>query len=182
MTSLRDVAFFNEIDDKTLDLLEQRLTRLALRAGGQLFAEGDESDALYVVVSGRLEIRVGDRPGAHLRSVAQIGAGEVVGELGVLTGERRSAGAYAVRDTELIMLGRTAFENLMKESPQSIVSLTRLIARRLVNETRSRKAQSTIRTVCLVFADAGDARHRGRGVEIDEYAQDSGARLRRSNL
>lgn len=155
MTSLRDVAFFNEIDDKTLDLLEQRLTRLALRAGGQLFAEGDESDALYVVVSGRLEIRVGDRPGAHLRSVAQIGAGEVVGELGVLTGERRSAGAYAVRDTELIMLGRTAFENLMKESPQSIVSLTRLIARRLVNETRSRKAQSTIRTVCLVPLSAG---------------------------
>ena len=149
-TSLRDVAFFDDIDDDTLGLLQQHLTRLALRAGGQLFAEGDESDALYIVISGRLEIRVGDGIGKSFRSVAQIGAGEVVGELGVLTGERRSAGVFAVRDTELIMLGRPAFQNLLQENPQSIVSLTRLIARRLINETRSRKPQATIKTVCLV--------------------------------
>lgn len=149
-TSLRDVEFFKEIDDDTLTLLERRLTRLAIRAGGQLFAEGDESDALYVIVSGRLEVRVTDNAGDGFRPVAQIGAGEVVGELGVLTGERRSAGAWAVRDTELIMFGRMAFETLMKESPQSIVSLTRLIARRLVNETSMRKPQPAISTVCLV--------------------------------
>lgn len=147
--TLRDIAFFREIDDATLTLLEQRLTRLAIRAGGQLFAQGDESDSLYVVVSGRLEVRVTDEAG-ELRPVAQIGAGEVVGELGVLTGERRSAGAFAVRDTELIMLGRAAFETLMQESPHSIVSLTRLIARRLVSETSSRKPQPAIGTVCLV--------------------------------
>jgi len=147
--SLRDVDFFKEIDDGTLALLERRLTRLALRAGGQLFAEGDESDALYIVVSGRMEIRIADGAG-DFRPVAQIGAGEVVGELGVLTGERRSAGVFAVRDTELIMLGRTAFENLMSESPQSIVSLTRVIARRLMAETRSRKPQPSISSVCLV--------------------------------
>ncbi|MGI9506208.1 MAG: patatin-like phospholipase family protein [Geminicoccaceae bacterium] len=149
-TSLRDVAFFDDIDDHTLGLLQQHLTRLALRAGGQLFAEGDESDALYIVVSGRLEIRVAGGAGKPFRSVAQIGAGEVVGELGVLTGDRRSAGVFAVRDTELIMLGRPAFQTLLAENPQSIVSLTRLIARRLINETRSRKPQTAIKTVCLV--------------------------------
>ncbi|MEM9441507.1 MAG: patatin-like phospholipase family protein [Pseudomonadota bacterium] len=149
--TLRAIDFFNEIDDATLILLERHLTRLAIRAGGQLFAEGDESDALYIVIAGRLEIRVADA-GADdgMRPVAQIGAGEVVGELGVLTGERRSAGVWAVRDTELIMLGRMAFETLMTESPKSIISLTRLIARRLVNETKSRKAQPAISTVCLV--------------------------------
>ena len=148
-TSLRDIGFFREIDDDTLSLLEQRLTRLALRAGGQLFAAGDESDALYVVISGRLEVRLEEADGAF-RSIAQIGAGEVVGELGVLTGERRSASTFAVRDTELIMLGRDAFENLMVESPKSIVSLTRLIARRLMAETASRKAQPAISTICLI--------------------------------
>ncbi|MGH1477313.1 MAG: patatin-like phospholipase family protein [Geminicoccales bacterium] len=150
ITTLRDVDFFEEIDDGTLTLLERHLTRLAIRAGGQLFAQGDESDALYVVVSGRLEVRVAADNGVEFRSVAQIGAGDVVGELGVLTGERRSAGTWAVRDTELIMLGRTAFETLMRESPQSIVSLTRLIARRLVNETSKRKPQPAVNTVCLV--------------------------------
>ncbi|MEM8950305.1 MAG: patatin-like phospholipase family protein [Pseudomonadota bacterium] len=148
--TLRAVDFFKEIDDATLTLLERRLTRLAIRAGGQLFAEGDESDALYVVVSGRLEIRIADGAAGAFRPVAQIGAGEVVGELGVLTGERRSASVWAVRDTELIMLGRTAFETLMAESPQSIVSLTRVIARRLVNETRSRKPQPAVKTVAVV--------------------------------
>ena len=149
-TSLRDVEFFKEIDDSTLTLLERHLTKLVIRAGGQLFAEGDESDTLYVVVSGRLEVRVADGAASGFRPVAQIGAGEVVGELGVLTGERRSAGAWAVRDTELILLGRTAFETLIEESPRSIVSLSRLIARRLVNETAARKAQPAISAVCLV--------------------------------
>jgi len=152
--SLRDINFFKEIDDETLSVLERRLTRLAIRAGDQLFAEGDESDVLYVVISGRLEVRVAD-DGANdgiggFRPVAQIGAGEVIGELGVLTGERRSAGAWAVRDTELILLGRAAFETLMEESPRSIVSLTRLIARRLMTETSSRKTPPAVSAVCLV--------------------------------
>lgn len=147
---LRDVGFFHDVDDRTLMLLEQHLLRLALPAGRQLFAEGDESDALYVVVSGRLEIRVLNSESDGYRSLAQIGAGEVVGELGVLTGEPRSADVWAVRDTELIMLGHDALDGLMRENPQSIVTLTKVIAKRLVNEISSRKPHPAINSICVV--------------------------------
>ncbi|MGI9491499.1 MAG: patatin-like phospholipase family protein [Geminicoccaceae bacterium] len=147
---LRDVDFFRDVDDDTLTVLEQHLHKLALPAGRQLFAEGDDSDTLYIVTSGRLEIRIVNGDGDGHRSLAQIGAGEVVGELGVLTGEPRSADVWAVRDTELIVLGRDAFDGLMDENPYSIVTLTKVIARRLVNEISSRKPQSAISSICVV--------------------------------
>ncbi|MGI9498886.1 MAG: patatin-like phospholipase family protein [Geminicoccaceae bacterium] len=146
---MRDIEFFRDVDDNTLALLEQHLIRLALPAGSLLFAEGDRSDALYVVVSGRLEVRAVRKDGAH-RPLAQIGAGEVVGELGILTAEPRSAGVWAVRDTELIMLGQEAFDRLLQDSPQSVVTLTRVIARRLMNEVSKRKPHSVTNSVCIV--------------------------------
>ncbi|MGI9508072.1 MAG: patatin-like phospholipase family protein, partial [Geminicoccaceae bacterium] len=150
VNSLRDVDFFRDVDDRTLMVLAQHLIRLALPAGRQLFAEGDDSDALYVVTSGRLEIRVASSDAGGHRSLAQIGAGEVVGELGILTGEPRSADVWTVRDTELIVLGRDAFDDLMNENPNSIVTLTKVIARRLVNEISSRKHQPAISSICVV--------------------------------
>jgi len=147
--SLCDIEFFHGIDTDTLQKLEQHMARLVLPAGRALFNEGDDSESLYVVVSGRLEIRLTNQPGNS--PLAHIGAGEVVGELGVLTGEPRSASVWTVRDTELIMLASEAFQRLMEESPRSIATLSRAIACRFISErTGNRKPQSKISTVCIM--------------------------------
>ena len=55
-----------------------------------LFAEGDRSDALYLLTSGRLQASVAN-PGDQPRIVGEIGRGESVGEMGVFSGKPRRA-------------------------------------------------------------------------------------------
>ena len=148
-TSLRNIEFFQDIDNDTLNKLEQQMTRLALPAGRALFNEGDDSESLYVVVSGSLEIR--NKDPQDNRPLVQIGAGEVVGELGVLTGEPRSASVWTVRDTELIMLSSDAFHRLLEDSPRSIATLARAIARRFVQEVvGNRNSRAKVSTLCVI--------------------------------
>ena len=70
-----------------------------LEAGEVLFAQGDTADAAYFVVGGRVSVHVVDD--GEERLVAELGRGEVVGELGLLDRAPRSATVRAVRDTTL---------------------------------------------------------------------------------
>ncbi|MEM6327380.1 MAG: cyclic nucleotide-binding domain-containing protein [Bacteroidota bacterium] len=88
--------------------------------GDVLFEEGDEPDALFVVREGTLDVCLGGTSG--METVAEILAGEVVGEMGVLTGLPRTATIRAPASTEagavrLWRLSREAFERIRRESP-----------------------------------------------------------------
>ncbi|MGF1476467.1 MAG: patatin-like phospholipase family protein [Geminicoccaceae bacterium] len=148
-SQLGELGLFAGVDEASLALIEENLETIALPSGTVLFEQGEESDSLYIIRSGRLHIYIEDGQGGE-RSIAQIGAGETVGELGVLTGEPRSASVRTVRDTELIKLGRPLFHKLLDDHPSSIVTLTRAIARRLHHHVEGRMPHSTMHTVCLM--------------------------------
>ncbi len=81
--------------------------QVELAAGSYLFRAGDVSDALYVVLRGRLQVLDGD--GGRDDVVAELGRGQVVGELGVLLGAPRSATVRAVRDSSLVRVTKAEF-------------------------------------------------------------------------
>lgn len=84
--------------------------QIELQAGSYLFHAGDVSDALYVVRSGRLQVLAGD--GAKDEVVAELGRGQVVGELGVLLDAPRSASVRAVRDSSLMRVTKAEFAKI----------------------------------------------------------------------
>ncbi|HLU09829.1 MAG TPA: cyclic nucleotide-binding and patatin-like phospholipase domain-containing protein [Oceanobacillus sp.] len=85
-----------------------------LRQGETLFKQGEEGDSLYVVANGRLRVVVGDSETV----VMELGSGDTVGEMGVVSGETRSATVYALRDSELCRLSKAGFQRLAeKHSP-----------------------------------------------------------------
>ncbi|OZC02059.1 cyclic nucleotide-binding domain-containing protein [Rubricoccus marinus] len=86
-----------------------------LASGDALFAQNDAPDALYVVREGTLDVLVQGAAGPKV--VAQVEAGGVVGEMGLLTGQPRTAGVRAAAPTRLWRLPREAFERLRHESP-----------------------------------------------------------------
>ena len=108
--------------------LETELTVVHLKGGDTLFTVGEPGDALYVVVFGRLRALLPGRSGD--RVLGEIGRGESVGEMALLTGEPRSATVVAVRDTELLRLSSEAFERLIQRNPQLMLEMTRLIIAR----------------------------------------------------
>jgi CRP-like cAMP-binding protein len=121
----------------------QQLERLAASAypkklsrGQVLVVEGEPCDALYVVRSGRLKISVISAQGDEL-VLAVHGPGESVGELSLVDGGTRSAGATAVEETELVGLPRDAFLAMLHDSPDAAIALAQDLAAMLRRLTTS---------------------------------------------
>ncbi len=122
--SLGDLDLFAGLDATALKVLDQHAEEVDLEAGRYLFREGDPSDALYVVRSGRLQVLQGDD--IVLR---EVGRGEVLGELGLLVEAPRSASIRAIRDSTLVRLSRAQFEQIADRGVLS--TMMRVLATRL---------------------------------------------------
>jgi lysophospholipid hydrolase len=134
-----------------LEDLERSFTRVTLEAGEVLFREGDIGDSLYVVVTGRVRMLAGT-PGAE-SAVRDLGPGELIGEVALLTGEPRSATIAAVRDTELYRLSAESVELYLFNEPSVARRIMTVLARRLARGPSTGSAgPPPVRAVALVAA------------------------------
>src|SRR5437868_9373799 len=116
---------------------EQRLkafgamVRQDLVRGQMLVAQGGPSDALFMVLHGALAVRrAGD-----LEPIAELRAGELVGEIGFFANIPRTADVIAIRDTSVLVLTRAAYQKLAEEAPAVVEALLAALARRFAKET-----------------------------------------------
>ncbi|KXX80254.1 Lysophospholipase NTE1 [Madurella mycetomatis] len=103
---------------------------LQVNAGQVIFHERDESEAIYIVLNGRLRL-VEDRKDGGMNVKAEYGQGESIGELEVLTESSRSGTLHAIRDTELVKFPRTLFNSLAQEHPNITIKISKIIAARM---------------------------------------------------
>ncbi len=100
--------------------------------------QGATAHWLYIMTAGRAEIRAnvdpdGDGPAkAITRVVATLNAPDFFGEMGLMTGEPRSADVFAVTDVDCFRLGRATFERVLLARPEIAVELSHNIAARRV--------------------------------------------------
>lgn len=133
------------------------------RGGGEiLFRQGDPTDSLYLVISGRLQASVADADGrSHV--VGEIGRGESVGEMGAFTGKPRQATVVALRDTILARIELSAFHAMLKASPAVALNLNRMIIERLERRNAAhRQLQNATNIAVLCTSAAVDAAAIGR--------------------
>lgn len=135
--------------------IETCLEWLSLAGGETLFHSGEPGDALYVVISGRLQAVIeGEAGKEHI--IGEIGRGELVGEMAVLTGDPRSATIRAVRDSELVRLSRRDLLSLAKQHLEVMVQINALIARRLQKQyANPGRKENTLQTFTLLPCDSG---------------------------
>ena len=103
---------------------------VALARETRLFARGDPSDAMFVILEGEMEIRAASEGGKEVR-IAALPQGTVVGEMGVLDGGTRSADTVAARRTRLLRIPRTAVLDALTKEPQALLVLVAEIVGRL---------------------------------------------------
>ena len=128
---------FGVFDSSERDVLRQLESNVEMKtlAGGEaLFRQGDAADAAYIVMSGRLRVITEDVDGEE-RILNELGRGEVLGELALLTAADRSATVYAVRDTDVARISKDKFHWLIEHRPKSMHSLSRVLADRLQRHT-----------------------------------------------
>ena len=103
---------------------------LQVDAGELLHHQGEESDAIYLVLNGRLRA-ISEKGSGEKRVVGEYGQGESVGELEVMTESTRPATLHAIRDTELTKLPKTLFNSLALEHPGITIKVSKIIAQRM---------------------------------------------------
>ena len=123
------------------DSIDQRVINQIINSGewidlpnnSKLFSAGDPSDSLYFLVRGFLKAFIGSNN--YLTQVGEINEGEAIGEMGIISGEARSASIYSSRDSTLFQIHKKKFDSLMKSNPSVLYSLSKQIISRFVVST-----------------------------------------------
>lgn len=147
---------FGRVEDEFVDAAVPLLDWIELAGGETLFEEGDSEDGVYFVISGRLRalVEVEGTP----RPIGEIGRGETVGEMAVLTGEPRSATVTAIRDTVLAHASHDAFDALWKRHPELPVHMAKIIITRLKRKVDRAKVSRPSTIGLLAVTDGVDVR------------------------
>jgi CRP-like cAMP-binding protein len=125
----------------------RRLASLATtrtyRPGATIIRQGDTSMAVYVIMSGRVAVQIGNQ------RVREIGLGAFFGEMGVIDDAPRSATIIALEPTRCALLG--AWE--VRSNPRIALSLLPIVAQRL-REAHDRDARGDAEWIAAVSGDA----------------------------
>lgn len=136
LAQLKRAVLFDGLDPEDLARLAGIARESTLATGDILFDQGDESDGLYVIVSGILRIYL-TADDTREATINLLEDGETIGEISLLDGLPRSAGAAALTDAKLIFIRRDPFLNLLEES----ATLARQIILTLCERLRAANAQ-----------------------------------------
>jgi CRP/FNR family transcriptional regulator, cyclic AMP receptor protein len=130
---LRKVPLFAHMDPAKLKLLAFTSTRASFKPGQELFHQGDEGDAAYLILSGEATV-IADTPTGEV-PVATIGQNAVVGEIAILCEVPRTASVRAVSRLETLKIEKEHFLRLIREFPDMGVEIMRELGQRLSKTT-----------------------------------------------
>jgi CRP/FNR family cyclic AMP-dependent transcriptional regulator len=129
-TVLKSVPLFASFPDEQLRTLVSVVTRRSAPRGSVIMAAGDQIDSLYIVISGRLKVMMGDADGKEV-ILSLIGPGEFFGEMGLIDDSPRSASVVAIEPCELVSISKRDFKNCLAENFEMATAVMRGLVRRL---------------------------------------------------
>jgi CRP/FNR family transcriptional regulator/CRP/FNR family cyclic AMP-dependent transcriptional regulator len=130
VTLLRNVPFFASLSDQELEVLADSLGKRTFGKGMIIFHKGSPGQTMYIIESGKVRIFILSESGQEI-SVNIYGPGDVFGELALLDGLPRSAGAVAMEKTVTFTLHRDDFLRHLEASPRMARSIMEVLSTRV---------------------------------------------------
>jgi len=121
---LKSLPLFESVSDDDLEKISPFVSEVSVSEGKHLVEEGDYAYEFMAIEEGTAEVRRGDRV------VAELGAGEFFGEMGLLDSERRNATVIAKTPLRLITLDRWDMKRLEKAIPSAAARIREVVERR----------------------------------------------------
>lgn len=155
---LRDTlqSAFGVFDEPFLQFMLKRLRWVHVKSGEVLFRQGDSRQTVYIVVSGRLRVLREDAMG-ETHVLGDMRRGETVGEMALITGEPRTATIVAVRDSVLVSLSRSGYEEVITSYPLVSMRVAQFIIERIRPTLAKQRSWARPSTVAVIPATAGVA-------------------------
>ncbi|MBW9090703.1 cyclic nucleotide-binding domain-containing protein [Rhizobium wenxiniae] len=131
--TLREVPIFSSVEPAKLKLLAFACDRMTYRKGQDLFRQGDQGDAAFVLLSGTADVIVSSASGDVI--VAEVGRNAVVGEMSALCNVPRTATVRATSKLEALRISNDHFLALTGEFPTVASEIMRTLVTRLSKTT-----------------------------------------------
>ncbi|UTI66515.1 cyclic nucleotide-binding domain-containing protein [Paraconexibacter antarcticus] len=121
---LKNISVFADLGEDGLNLIAALASEVSVPAGKELVREGDYSYDILAIEEGTAKV---ERGGEHL---ADLKAGDIIGEMGVLEKAQRTATVTATSPMVLVTMDRWDVKRLAKQSPRVVDELKALIEQR----------------------------------------------------
>ncbi len=143
--ALQCMPLFDQTSESVLAALASASFQKQVPRGAYLFLRGDPADAFYLLQAGEIDLILVSPDGREL-VINEMRPGDFFGELGLLTGQPRSADAVARKAANLVGIPRQAFLSALECDPR--------LARRLLEVTATRLSRTSDFESALAFLDA----------------------------
>ena len=127
---LASVPLFETLSKKELTALARLCDEVTVAEGTTLIRQGDRSVQAVVLLNGGCAVR---RNG---RKIAELGNGDIAGEIGIVTGQPSNATVKTTKETTLLVLTSGAFSDAMAQMPSMALKVLKIVATRLAENDR----------------------------------------------
>lgn len=121
---LKQIPVFADLADEDLEAIANLAAEVSVPSGKELVREGDYSYDLLAIEDGSAKVERGGE------QIAELGPGDVVGEMGVLERSQRMATVTATSPMMLITLTSWDVRKLRKQAPDAVDHLRALVEQR----------------------------------------------------
>jgi len=141
--NLVTIPLFSELTETEYAAVSQLAVTRTFKRNTLVISEGDLSDSLYVILSGKVKVFLSDEEGKEITLNIQ-GEGEYFGELALLDSAPRSASVMTMENCKLAVISKSAFDHCMENNPTIALKIIRGLARRL------RELTENVRSLALM--------------------------------
>ncbi len=141
--NIKNISLFEGLPDEELQAISDLAVTRQYPRNTLIICEGDHSDSLYIVLSGKVKVYLNDEEGKEVTLNIQ-GEGEYFGELAMLDDAPRSASVITLEETRLAVVAKSAFDECLENNPRIALTVIRGLARRL------RELTENVRSLALM--------------------------------
>lgn len=155
---LKYVPIFSDLSENTLEQISKLGMRKSFTKDSVVLFEHETGSALFVIVQGKLKVsRVSDDGKEVILTI--LSESDFFGEMAILDGLTRSANVTAMEDSELFIIQRSEFLDLLQNHPEIAIALLQELTQRLrsadmkIKSLSLKDAEGKVATVILQLAD-----------------------------
>lgn len=169
---LKNIPLFSELNDRDLEKISQVASKKRYHKDNIILIEEEVGSTMFVILSGRVKIsRISDDGREVILSI--LSDGDFFGEMSLLDGHTRSANVTAIEKSELIVIRREEFLQMLRDYPQIAINLLKELAQRIrksdehIKSLSLQDATGRVASTLLRIAEDSGVFRRGQ-VEISE--------------
>lgn len=132
---LKNVPLLSSFSDQQIAALSPCVQHRSYPRGSSILRAGEETDALYIIMSGRVKVLIPDEQGGEV-ILTMLGAQDYVGEMGLLDELPSSATVETIEPCEMLRIPRTAFLTCIEGNGEVAMLLLRNLVKRLRDADR----------------------------------------------